>query len=75
MVASRVGSSAIQRHCLAEASVPLPLLKESRLNHMGKLAFRWIYWNLLLKGRWIPIPALMSMSGKNTPQEMKSEKV
>jgi sulfide:quinone oxidoreductase len=43
---------------------PLPLLKESRLNHMGKLAFRWIYWNLLLKGRWIPIPALMSMSGK-----------
>lgn len=43
---------------------PFPLLKESRLNHMGKLAFRWIYWNLLLKGRWIPIPALMSMAGK-----------
>lgn len=43
---------------------PLPLLKESRLNHMGKMAFRWIYWNLLLKGRWIPIPDLMSMAGK-----------
>jgi sulfide:quinone oxidoreductase len=43
---------------------PLPLLKESRLNHIGKLAFRWVYWNLLLKGRWIPIPALMSMAGK-----------
>lgn len=43
---------------------PLSLLKESRLNHLGKLAFRWIYWNLLLKGRWIPIPALMSMAGK-----------
>lgn len=43
---------------------PMSLLKESRLNHMGKLAFRWIYWNLLLKGRWIPIPDLMSMSGK-----------
>lgn len=43
---------------------PFPLLKESRFNHMGKLAFRWIYWNLLLKGRWIPIPALMSMVGK-----------
>jgi sulfide:quinone oxidoreductase len=43
---------------------PLPLLKESRLNHLGKLAFRWIYWNLLLKGRWMPIPALMSMAGK-----------
>jgi len=43
---------------------PLPLLKESRMNHMGKLAFRWIYWNMLIKGRRIPIPALMSMSGK-----------
>ena len=44
---------------------PFPLLKESRWNHMGKLAFRWIYWNLLLKGRWIPITALMSMAGKH----------
>ncbi len=43
---------------------PMPLLAESRLNHMGKLAFRWIYWNMLMKGRWIPIPALMSMKGK-----------
>ncbi|HUW77379.1 MAG TPA: FAD/NAD(P)-binding oxidoreductase [Candidatus Nanopelagicaceae bacterium] len=43
---------------------PFPLLKESRLNHMGKLAFRWIYWNLLLKGRPIPISSLMSMAGK-----------
>jgi sulfide:quinone oxidoreductase len=43
---------------------PFPLLKESRLNHMGKLAFRWIYWNLLLRGRPIPIPSLMSMAGK-----------
>ena len=43
---------------------PFLLLKESRLNHLGKLAFRWIYWNILLKGRWIPIPALMSMAGK-----------
>ena len=44
---------------------PMPLLKESRMNHMGKLAFRWIYWNMLLPGRKIPIPALMSMAGKN----------
>lgn len=43
---------------------PLPLLKESRLNHWGKLAFRWIYWNVLLKGRNMPIPAAMSMAGK-----------
>lgn len=43
---------------------PLPLLKEARINHLGKLAFRWIYWNMLLRGRRIPIPALMSMTGK-----------
>ena len=43
---------------------PFSLLKESRLNHWGKLAFRWIYWHLLIKGRYIPIPALMSMVGK-----------
>lgn len=44
---------------------PLRLLKESRMNHMGKLAFRWIYWNMLLKG--VPIPfvdAKMSEKGK-----------
>ncbi len=39
---------------------PLRLLKESRMNHMGKLAFRWIYWNVLLKGTHIPfVPATM----------------
>ena len=44
---------------------PLRLLKESILNHWGKLAFRWIYWNMLLKG--IPIPMVsrnMSLKGK-----------
>jgi sulfide:quinone oxidoreductase len=51
---------------------PLALLKESRLNHIGKLAFRWIYWNILLKGRYLPIPALMSMAGK--VQVTKKEK-
>ncbi|HNP24254.1 MAG TPA: FAD/NAD(P)-binding oxidoreductase [Panacibacter sp.] len=45
---------------------PLRLLKESRINHMGKLAFRWIYWNMLLKGTHIPfVPATMSESGKH----------
>ena len=33
---------------------PLPLLKESRLNHMAKLAFERIYWHVLLPGREIP---------------------
>ena len=44
---------------------PLNLLKESRMNHMGKLAFRWIYWNMLIKGTHIPfVSATMSESGK-----------
>ncbi len=33
---------------------PMSLLTESRLNHWGKLAFRWVYWNFLLPARWIP---------------------
>jgi sulfide:quinone oxidoreductase len=54
-----------------EGTFPLPvlgpfsLLKQTRLNHLGKLAFGWIYWNVLLKG--LPIPLVgdrMSMSGK-----------
>jgi sulfide:quinone oxidoreductase len=45
---------------------PLGLLKETRANHLGKLAFRWIYWNVLLPGRPLPLPANMSMVGKDT---------
>jgi len=44
---------------------PLPLLKESWLNHLGKLAFRWVYWHLLLPGRNLPgIKPQMSLAGK-----------
>ncbi len=43
---------------------PFNLLKESRSNHWGKVMFRWMYWNLLLKGKELPIPAQMSMAGK-----------
>ncbi|MBK9734548.1 MAG: NAD(P)/FAD-dependent oxidoreductase [Saprospiraceae bacterium] len=45
---------------------PLRLLKESRMNHMGKLAFRWIYWNMLLKGTHIPfVSSHMQTTGKD----------
>ncbi|MBS1667503.1 MAG: NAD(P)/FAD-dependent oxidoreductase [Bacteroidetes bacterium] len=45
---------------------PLRLLKESRMNHMGKLAFKWIYWNVLLKGTHIPfVGATMQEAGKH----------
>jgi len=44
---------------------PLKLLKESRTNHMGKMAFKWIYWNMLIKGKHIPfVSATMSKKGK-----------
>ena len=43
---------------------PLSLLKETRANHLGKLAFRWIYWNILLPGRSMPVPTHMSFVGK-----------
>jgi sulfide:quinone oxidoreductase len=47
---------------------PFSLLKETAVNHWGKLGFRWIYWNVLLPGRPVPLPAHMSMAGKH-PEE------
>jgi sulfide:quinone oxidoreductase len=52
---------------------PMDLLKETRTNHLGKLAFRWIYWNVLLPGRPIPLPALMSMAGKEVPTTTQNQ--
>ncbi len=43
---------------------PMTLLKESHTDHYGKMAFKWVYWNLLLKGRPLPVPTKMSMAGK-----------
>ncbi len=43
---------------------PFKLLEETELNHLGKLMFKWVYWNALLPGRDLPLPALMSMAGK-----------
>ena len=40
------------------------------MNDLGKLAFKWIYWNLLLKG--VPMPGVgheMSRLGKQIPIE------
>jgi len=50
------------------ASVGMPLLKESRMNHLGKLMFQWVYWHALLQGRDIPgIGADMPTRGKELP--------
>jgi sulfide:quinone oxidoreductase len=54
------------------AAVGLPLLKESRLNHLGKLLFESVYWHGLLPGREIPgISAAMPTAGKHTPVTAK----
>jgi len=43
---------------------PFGLLRENRMNHYGKLMFRWIYWHILLKGKEMPIDSKMTMAGK-----------
>ena len=46
---------------------PFTLLGETKINHWGKLAFKWIYWNILLKGKEIPtVHSQMSMVGKKS---------
>jgi sulfide:quinone oxidoreductase len=46
---------------------PFGLLRESARNHWGKLAFRWLYWHVLLPGHPLPLPAHMTMAGKHIP--------
>jgi sulfide:quinone oxidoreductase len=52
---------------------PFALLEETHLNHLGKQAFSWVYWNVLLPGRPIPLPAAMSMAGKHQPEPHPQE--
>lgn len=46
---------------------PFTLLKETRMNHLGKMGFKWFYWNALIKGKELPLDAQMSMAGKKVP--------
>jgi sulfide:quinone oxidoreductase len=43
---------------------PFGLLRNSKMNHYGKVLFRWIYWHILLKGKELPVESEMSMAGK-----------
>jgi sulfide:quinone oxidoreductase len=43
---------------------PFSLLQETRMNHWGKMTFRWVYWNLLMRGAELPLEPQMVMSGK-----------
>jgi sulfide:quinone oxidoreductase len=56
------------------ARLGLPLLKESRINHLGKKAFQWFYWHVLLPGRRVPgIGARMPTSGKRLDRVTEPE--
>jgi sulfide:quinone oxidoreductase len=48
--------------------IGLPLLKESRLNHLGKLLFQSVYWHSLLPGHDLPgVHSTMPIAGKRPP--------
>jgi sulfide:quinone oxidoreductase len=51
------------------SAVGLPLLRESRINHLGKLMFQWVYWHALLPGREIPAigPTMPTAGKKHVP--------
>ncbi len=44
---------------------PFSLLRDTSMNHYGKMMFRWAYWHLLLKGQDLPISPYMSFAGKH----------
>lgn len=50
---------------------PFALLQESKLNHIGKLSFEWMYWNILMRGRKVPLAPTMTMAGKWTDWEKR----
>lgn len=43
---------------------PFTLLKETEVNHWGKMIFKWVYWNMLIRGKEMPLPHEMLMAGK-----------
>lgn len=47
---------------------PFGLLKNNWINFLGKLFFKWMYWNLLLRARKLPVTDHMSMAGKKYPK-------
>ena len=49
---------------------PFSLLKESKTNHLGKLMFKWVYWNILIKGKELPMGPGMSLNGKKLDDEL-----
>jgi len=43
---------------------PFSLLRESLANHWGKMMFRWVYWELMMRGKDLPLENQMNLAGK-----------
>jgi sulfide:quinone oxidoreductase len=43
---------------------PLDLLGVSFSNYVGKMMFRWVYYNLMLKGSHLPLESQFVLAGK-----------
>ncbi|MGA7563940.1 MAG: FAD/NAD(P)-binding oxidoreductase [Desulfobaccales bacterium] len=43
---------------------PFSLLGESYVNYWGKMMFKWVYFNMMLKGKELPLEPQMFMAGK-----------
>ncbi|MGD8765265.1 MAG: FAD/NAD(P)-binding oxidoreductase, partial [Desulfobacteraceae bacterium] len=43
---------------------PFSLLGDSYMNYWGKMMFKWVYWNMMLKGVELPLEQQMTMAGK-----------
>ncbi|MGA2936036.1 MAG: hypothetical protein ABSF52_02915 [Syntrophobacteraceae bacterium] len=43
---------------------PFSLLQETFGNHCGKMLFKWVYWNLMMKGLELPLEAQFNIAGK-----------
>ncbi len=46
---------------------PFSLLGDSNFNYWGKMMFKWVYWNMMLKGLDLPLEQQMTMAGKMRP--------
>ena len=43
---------------------PFSLLGDSYMNYWGKMMFKWVYWNMMVKGVELPLEDQMTMAGK-----------
>ena len=50
---------------------PMSLLKDTKMNHLSKLFFKWAYYNLLLAGTWLGPPAMQTVGKRMSMTKKK----